>query len=75
MTFIAKKNTYRIIEGSFDCDTGNASLVKIQSLDDDLNVVSTLKAGEISSDGTVLQGDGWTLNGTGTTTCQDLSTK
>ena len=56
MTFIAKKNTYRIIEGSFDCDTGSASLVKIQSLDDDLNVTSILNAGETSSDGKILQG-------------------
>jgi len=73
MTFIAKKNTYRIIEGSFDCDTGSASLVKIQSLDDDLNVTSILNAGETSSDGKILQGSGWTLSGSGSTTCQDLT--
>jgi hypothetical protein len=74
MRFLASDGyRYKVIEGSFDCNTGSASLIKIQSLDDDLNVVSTLEAGETSSDGKVLQGDGWTLNETGTTTCQDLS--
>jgi len=73
MTFNANKNTYRVIEGSFDCDTGSASLVKIQNLDDDLYVTSTLNAGETSSDGKILQESGWTLSGSGLTTCQDLS--
>jgi hypothetical protein len=64
---------YKVIEGSFNCSNGNATLTKIQSLDDDLNVKATLNAGEISPDGKVLQGSGWTLNESGTTTCQDLT--
>ena len=64
---------YKVIEGSFNCSNGTATLVKIQSLDDDLNVQSTLNAGETSPDGKVLQGSGWTLNESGTTTCQDLT--
>ena len=64
---------YKVIEGSFNCSNGTATLVKIQSLDDDLNVQATLNAGETSPDGKVLQGSGWTLNASGTTTCQDLT--
>ena len=64
---------YKVIEGSFNCSNGTATLVKIQSLDDDLNVQATLNAGDNSSDGKVLQGSGWTLNESGTTTCQDLT--
>lgn len=76
MTFNASDGSaYKVIEGSFDCDTKYANLVKVQVLDSDLNVISTLKAGETSTDRTVIPEDGWTLNGTGTTTCQDLSTK
>ena len=66
---------YKVIEGSFDCNIGSASLTKITTLDAALNVVLDLKAGETSTDGTVIPEGGWTLNGTGTTTCQDLSTK
>ena len=64
---------YKVIEGSFNCSNGTATLIKIQSLDDDLNVQATLNAGETSPDGKVLQGSGWTLNASGTTTCQDLT--
>ena len=64
---------YKVIEGSFNCSNGTATLVKIQSLDDDLNVQATLNAGDNSSDGKVLQGSGWNLNASGTTTCQDLT--
>jgi len=64
---------YKVIEGSFNCSNGTATLVKIQSLDDDLNVQATLSAGDNSSDGKVLQGSGWNLNASGTTTCQDLT--
>ena len=75
MTFNASDGTaYKFIEGSFDCSTGYADIIKIQSLDEDLNVESTIEAGETSSDETILQGSGWTLNETGTTTCQDLTT-
>ena len=45
----------------------------LNSLDDDLNVTSILNAGETSSDGKILQGSGWTLSGSGSTTCQDLT--
>jgi hypothetical protein len=75
MTFNASDGTaYKFIEGSFDCTTGYADIIKIQSLDEDLNVESTIEAGETSSDEIILQGSGWTLNETGTTTCQDLTT-
>lgn len=75
MTFTASdESAYKYIEGSFDCSTGYADIIKIQSLDENLNVVSTIEAGETSSDEKILQGSGWTLNETGTTTCQDLST-
>jgi len=64
---------YKVIEGSFNCSNGTATLVKIQSLDDDLIVQATLNAGDNSSDGNVLQESGWNLNASGTTTCQDLT--
>ena len=64
---------YKVIEGSFDCNIGSASLIKITTLDADLNVVLDLKAGETSTDETVIAEGGWTLNETGTTICQDLS--
>ena len=73
ITFNASDDSaYKVIEGSFDCDTKYANLVKVQGLDSDLNVISTLKAGETSSDGKILQESGWTLNKTGTTSCQNL---
>jgi len=65
-------SVYKSIEGSFDCNIGYANLIKIESLDSDLNVISTLKAGETSSDNKVLQKSGWNLSKTGTTSCQNL---
>ena len=73
MTFNAKKNTYRVIEGSFNCNYKTASLIKIQSLDTDLNIISTIKAGDVSSDDKILQGSGWNLNESGSITCQELT--
>ena len=64
---------YINIEGSYNCNTGSATLSKIQCLNSDLSVVATLNAGETSPDGKVLEGDGWLLSGTGTTTCKDLN--
>ncbi len=63
----------RLLRDPSTCSNGTATLVKIQSLDDDLNVQATLNAGDNSSDGKVLQGSGWNLNASGTTTCQDLT--
>ncbi len=64
---------YKNIEGSYNCNTGSATLSKIQSLNSDLSVVATLNAGETSPDAKILQGNGWLLSGTGTTTCKDLN--
>ena len=63
---------YKVIEGSYNCNDGSATLSYIQSLNDDLSFAATINARETSPDGKVLQGSGWLLIGEGTTTCEDL---
>ena len=62
---------YKVIEGSYNCSDGSATLSKIQSLNNDLSAAATINAGETSPDGKVLQGSGWLLIAAGTTSRED----